>query len=137
MSGILVVERSTTLNHLLKRTLAAANLSARSELAGYTEAIDHLRRSAELDQRYSLLLIGAPARMTRDFAALLDYLRSADAAALPVVLMTHELLPEFGEFARSRGHSNLMLWANFNRLPGVLRSVLAENPAEIVVAQRA
>src|SRR5215471_9389375 len=37
LPGILVVERSTTLNHLLKRTLTAAGLAARSELASYFE----------------------------------------------------------------------------------------------------
>ena len=126
LPGILVVERSTTLNHLLKRTLAAAGLVARSELASYVETVDHLRRSADLDQHYSLLLIGAPARMTRDFASLLDYLRSGTGAKLPVVLMTHELLAELNEFARSRANLHVMLWSGFNRLPGVVREALHE-----------
>jgi diguanylate cyclase (GGDEF)-like protein/PAS domain S-box-containing protein len=132
VSGILVVERSTTLNHLLKRTLSAAGLAARSELASYAETIEHLLRSAELEQRYGMLLIGAPARMTRDFAALLEFLRQ-DESRLPVVLMTHEVLPEFDAFARARGNVNLMLWANFNRLPGILRAALSDE-AEVVVA---
>jgi len=102
LPGILLVERSTTLNHLLKRTLTAAGIVARSELASYFETIDHLRRSADLDQPYSLLLVGAPARMTREFAALLEFLRGPDGAVLPVVLMTHEVLPEFEDFAKFR-----------------------------------
>ncbi len=126
MPGILVVERSTTLNHLLKRTLTAAGMTARSELESYFETVDQLRRSAELDQPYALLLIGAPGRMTREFAALLDYLRGADGAAVPVVLMTHEMLPELEEFARNRNNLNLMLWANFGRLPGIIRAQLTE-----------
>ena len=67
LPGILVVERSTTLNHLLKRTLTAAGIVARSELTSYFETIDHLRRSAELEQPFGLLLAGAPGRMTREF----------------------------------------------------------------------
>jgi diguanylate cyclase (GGDEF)-like protein/PAS domain S-box-containing protein len=134
LPGILVVERSTTLNHLLKRTLAAAGLVARSELASYVETVDHLRRSADLDQHYSLLLIGAPARMTRDFASLLDYLRSDAGARLPVVLMTHELLAELNDFARSRANLNVMLWSSFNRLPGVVREDLHEEDDAAVPA---
>src|SRR5215475_11112020 len=120
MPGILVVERSTTLNHLLKRTLTAAGISVRSELASYFEAIDHLRRSADLEQPYGLLLVGAPARMTREFSALLEFLRGPDGAVLPVVLMTHEMLPELEDFARMRGSLSLLLWTHFNRLPGYI-----------------
>ena len=137
MPGILVVERSTTLNHLLKRTLTAAGITARSELESYFETIDQLRRSAELDQPYALLLVGAPGRITREFAALLEYLRSADGAAVPVVLMTHEMLPELEEFARQRDNLNLMLWANFGRLPGIIRAQLtdvADAPAAAAAA---
>ncbi len=123
MPGILVVERSTTLNHLLKRTLTAAGIAARSELASYFEAIDHLRRSAELEQPYGLLLVGAPARMTREFSALLDHLRGPDGAVLPVVLMTHEMLPELEEFAKMRGSVSLVLWTHFNRLPGYIHAL--------------
>jgi hypothetical protein len=124
LPGILVVERSTTLNHLLKRTLTAAGITARGELANYFEAIDLLRRSAELERPFGLLLVGAPGRMTREFSALLDYLRSPDGAVLPVVLMTHEMLPEFEEFSRTRPNLNTMLWANFGRLPGIIRAQL-------------
>ena len=127
LPGILVVERSTTLNHLLKRTLTAAGLSARGELAGYFETIDQLRRAAEHDQPFGLLLVGAPGRITREFAALLEYLRSADGAAVPVVMMTHEMLPELEEFGRNRSNLELMLWANFSRLPGVIRAQLPDD----------
>ena len=44
MSGILVVERSATLSHLLRRTLAAASLAPRSELASF---LDTVRRTLE------------------------------------------------------------------------------------------
>ena len=40
MSGILLVERSTTLNHLLRRTLDAAGLPVRAEIGNYLEALD-------------------------------------------------------------------------------------------------
>jgi diguanylate cyclase (GGDEF)-like protein/PAS domain S-box-containing protein len=126
LSGILVVERSATLSHLLKRTLSAANLTARSELSSYLEAIDHLQRSVELEQPYGLVIIGAPARMTREFSALLEVLRGMPAAHLAVLLMTHEKIPELAEFAEQRARSNLVLWANFSRIPGAIRSLLPD-----------
>jgi diguanylate cyclase (GGDEF)-like protein/PAS domain S-box-containing protein len=131
LPGILVVERSTTLNHLLKRTLTAAGIAARNELTGYSEAADHLRRAAELDKPYGLLLVGAPARMTREFATLLEYLRGPDGVALPVVLMTHEMQPEFEEFAKTRPNVSLTLWTNFSRLPGILHTLLPADDADV------
>ena len=126
MSGILVVERSTTLSHLLKRTLGAASLSPRSELTGYLDAIDHLRRSAELEQPYGLLLLGAPARMTREFAGLMDFLRSDIVRHLPVLMMAHEQLPEFDKFAAERDNAVVVLWSNFSRIPGAVRLLAGE-----------
>src|SRR5215475_10496648 len=105
VDGILVVERSATLGHLLKRTLDAASLAPRGELSNYLEAIDHLRRSADLGQGYRLLLVGAPARTTREFAALLEYL-NGHARDLAVLLMAHEKTPELTQFAESRGQSS-------------------------------
>ncbi len=125
MDGILVVERSATLSHLLKRTLSAAGIGARSELSSYLEAIDHLKRSADLEQPYRLLLIGAPARMTSEFGALLEFL-CGPAVALPVLLMAHEKSPELMQFASNRPQANLVQWADFSRIPGAIRSLTPE-----------
>jgi diguanylate cyclase (GGDEF)-like protein/PAS domain S-box-containing protein len=125
LDGILVVERSATLSHLLNRTLAAAGMSSRSELSSYLESIDHLQRSGELEQPYRLLLIGAPARMTREFSALLDYLR-ADGKALPVLLMAHEQSADLQAFADSRPHTSIILWTHFNRIPGAVRALIPD-----------
>ena len=130
MDGILVVERSATLSHLLKRTLAAASIGARSELSGYLETIDHLQRSAELEQPYRLLLIGAPARMTREFSAVLDFLRG-DGKALPVLLMAHEKTPELIAFAQARARARLVLWAEFSRIPGAIKALVPESDAPL------
>jgi len=136
LDGILVVERSPTLSHLLNRTLAAANMAARSELSSYLESIDHLQRSAELEQPYRLLLVGAPARMTREFNALLDYLRAA-GRGLPLLMMVHEQTPELAAFAESRPQTSIVLWANFNRIPGAIRALVpdADEPRAAPIAQ--
>lgn len=122
MEGILVVERSATLGHLLKRTLGAASITPRGELSSYLEALDHLQRSAELGQNYRLVLIGAPARMTREFAALLDFFKDA-GRAVPVLMMAHEKSPDLIQFAESRQPTNLIMWAEFSRIPGAIRAL--------------
>jgi len=119
LSGILLVERSTTLSHLLRRTLAAAGLPVRAEVGGYLEACEHLRRignPASKESPYSLAIIGAPARATREFRALLDYTRDApDAPA--TLLMAHEETAEIRAWnaATMRGH--FLLWSQFGRIP--------------------
>ena len=122
MEGILVVERSATLGHLLKRTLGAASITPSGELSSYLEALDHLQRSAELGQHYRLVLIGAPARMTREFAALLEFFKGP-GNQVPVLMMAHEKSPELTQFVESRQPSNLIMWADFSRIPGAIRTM--------------
>ena len=120
LSGILVVERSTTLSHLLKRTLAAAGLEARSELAAYLDTIDHLKHSLELAQPYGLLIVGIPARPTRDCLALLDHLATDAQRELPVLLMVHEQSSDLDAWARRRGRALIVLWTQFSKIPTAL-----------------
>lgn len=120
MSGILVVERSTTLSHLLKRTLTAAGLTARSELAAYLDTIDHLKHSLELAQPYGVIIIGVPARPTRDCVALLDYLASEPQRELPVLLMVHEQSADMEAWVKRRSKALLVLWTQFSKIPGAL-----------------
>jgi diguanylate cyclase (GGDEF)-like protein/PAS domain S-box-containing protein len=132
LTGILVVERSTTLSHLLKRTLAAAGMTARSELASYLDTIDHLRHSMELAQPYGMLITGLPARPTRDCLALLEFLAADAQRALPVLLMVHEQSPDLDAWVRRRGRAALVLWTQFSRIPGVLAQ-LEPQPERLAV----
>lgn len=119
LSGILLVERSTTLNHLLRRTLAATALPVRAEIGNYLEALGHLRRLAERpsDQpSYAVAIVGAPARPTREFMALLDYLRDA-ADAPPTVLVAHEETSEIRAWCADSPRTRFLLWSQFGRIP--------------------
>jgi diguanylate cyclase (GGDEF)-like protein/PAS domain S-box-containing protein len=133
LSGILVVERSTTLSHLLKRTLAAAGLAARSELATYLDTIDHLKHSLELSQPYGVLIVGVPARPTRDCLALLEHLLTETQRGLPVLLMVHEQSPELDAWARQRGKAAIVLWTQFSKIPAALSQL--EPRAEVLTPQ--
>jgi len=130
VEGILVVERSATLGHLLKRTLGAASITPSGELSSYLEALDHLQRSADLGQNYKLVLIGAPARMTREFSALLEFFKGP-GSRVPVLMMAHEKSPDLAQFVESRQPSNLILWADFSRIPGAIRAMA---PQPVVAA---
>ncbi len=128
MSGILLVERSTTLNHLLRRTLAAAALPVRAEIGNYLEALDHLRRlgsSAGGDPPYALAIIGAPARPTREFQALLEFTRDAPGAP-PTLLMAHEETAEVRHWADASLRGRLLLWSQFSRIPSTVIELAPE-----------
>jgi PAS domain S-box-containing protein/diguanylate cyclase (GGDEF)-like protein len=119
LSGILLVERSTTLSHLLRRTLAAAALPVRAEVGNYLEAFDHLRRvgdPATNQPPYAVTIVGAPARATREFLALLDYTRHApDAPA--TLLLAHEETAEIRAWAAGSLRGRFLLWSQFSRIP--------------------
>jgi PAS domain S-box-containing protein/diguanylate cyclase (GGDEF)-like protein len=119
LSGILLVERSTTLSHLLRRTLDAAGLPVRGEIGNYLEAHDHLRRIARpnsKDAPYALTIIGAPARPTREYQGLLEFLRHApDAPA--TLLMAHEETAEIRAWAAATLRGRFLLWSQFSRIP--------------------
>jgi hypothetical protein len=119
LSGILLVERSTTLNHLLRRTLDAAGLPVRAEIGNYLEALDHLRRigsSAGGDPPYSLAIVGAPARPTREYQALLEFTRDSPAAPA-TLLMAHEESAEVRKWVAATLRGRFLLWSQFSRIP--------------------
>ncbi len=119
MSGILLVERSTTLNHLLRRTLDAASLPVRAEIGNYLEALDHLRRigsSAGGDPPYSLAIVGAPARPTREYQALLEFTRDSPAAPA-TLLLAHEESAEVRNWVAATLRGRFLLWSQFSRIP--------------------
>jgi diguanylate cyclase (GGDEF)-like protein/PAS domain S-box-containing protein len=123
MSGILVVERSATLLHLLARTLQAAQVDHWAELRSYGEALDHLKAAARLGQHYRLMLLGAPARATRDFLDLLAWLQAPQESPLPVLLLAHEKGSEIDQFVATRPDTQHIPWSQFGRIPGAMRQL--------------
>ena len=124
MTGILVVERSATLHHLLTRTLQAAQAGSWSELSTYADTLDHLSRATDMGQPYGLLILGAPARMSRDFEDLLMYLRNPRVKRTGVLLLAHEKNQVIDSFIADRPESVFLLWANFSRIPAAIRQLM-------------
>jgi diguanylate cyclase (GGDEF)-like protein/PAS domain S-box-containing protein len=123
MSGILVVERSATLLHLLARTLQAAQVDHWAELRGYDEALEHLKGAARLGQHYRLVLLGAPVRPTREFLDLLAYLRAPQESPLPVLLLAHEKTAEIEQCVATRPDTQHIPWSQFGRIPAAMRQL--------------
>ena len=126
MTGILVVERSATLHHLLTRTLQAAQTGSWSELSSYADTLDHLSRATDMGQPYGLLILGAPARMSRDFEDLLIYLRNPRVRKTAVLLLAHEKNPAIDSFVSDRPDAQFLLWSNFSRIPTVIGQLLPQ-----------
>jgi len=124
VSGILLIERSTTLLHLLQRTLNSAQVGSWAELNSYPDAIDHLQRAADLGQNYRLIVLGAAARMTHEFEDLLTLLRNPRQARIPLLLLAHEKTRELDAFVEARAATVYLQWAQFSRIPASIRQLL-------------
>jgi len=123
MSGILVVERSATLLHLLARTLQAAQVDKWAELRSYSEALEHLQDAARLGQGYRLLMLGAPSRPTREYLELLAYLRTPQESPLALLLLAHEKSTEIELLVAARPDTQHIPWAQFARIPTAMRQL--------------
>lgn len=137
MTGILVVERSATLHHLLTRTLQAAQTGSWSELSSYADTLDHLGRATDMGQPYALLILGAPARMSRDFEDLLLYLRNPRMRKTAVLVLGHEKHALIDAFVAERADAVFLLWAGFSRIPAVIRQLLPSAAAPAADARPA
>ena len=126
MSGILVVERSATLAHLLARTLQAAQFARWSELTSYGEALEHLRHSQTQGTPYRVVLLGTPPRQTREFAELLKFLKETHDPPLPVLVLAHEKTPELVRWIDSRNDALFVPWAQFSRIPAAIRQFVPD-----------
>ncbi len=127
MSGILVVERSTTLKHLLQRTLQAAQVGSWAELESYADTLDHLQRARDQGQPYAMVILGAPARMTREFDDLLIYLRNPRELKVPLLLLAHERTADVAGFLLARPDTQFLLWSNFSRIPALIRQAVGNS----------
>jgi len=122
--GILVVERSTTLNHLLQRTLQAAQVGSWEELHSFADALDHLQRVADMGQSYQFIITGSPPRSSRDFEELLIFLRNPRQARIPLLVLGLDKLPVVEQLLGQRAETHFLPWTQFARIPALVRQVM-------------
>ena len=126
MSSILVAERSTTLTHLLARTLKAAHFSHWVEAQSYTDALNHLQEAERRGEPYRIVLLGSPQRPTREFAELVNWLRLPRDQAVPVVVLGHDKPQELESWLAARPEVTFLPWAQFSRIPVAIRQLSPE-----------
>ena len=129
MSGILVVERSATLAHLLARTLQAAQFARWSELTSYGEALEHLRHSQTQGTPYRVVLLGTPPRQTREFAELLKFLKETHDPPLPVLVLMGGVLALSSHSAKAS--ARLMINASPEPISNVVVSFAEDGEAAL------
>lgn len=134
MTGIVLVERSSALSHLLQRTLSAARLNADRHFTSYQELLALLDDpSARANLR--LLLLGAPQRSGPDFEVVLERLLLAEAQSLPVLLLTHERNDQLNDWLSRRRETSVLLWTNFSRIPALIRQYLPDERRAAIKAE--
>jgi diguanylate cyclase (GGDEF)-like protein/PAS domain S-box-containing protein len=124
MSGIVIVESSATLSHLLQRTLSASKLDVARILTNFTEASALLGAVEAGSESFKVMVLGAPARHGPDFEALLAQLGEGRAPSLPVLVLSHAKTPALSEWLARRRNAFLLLWSNFGRIPAALKQLL-------------
>lgn len=124
MRQLLVIERSSTLGHLLRRTLRAGGFSSIARADSYEDGLWLLREAVEGSGGYAAVLIGAPSRPTADHDAVMDYLAGGPGLSIPVLLMTHERTDAQEKWINGRPNSQLLLWSEFGKIPACVRGVI-------------
>ncbi|MBK8070402.1 MAG: EAL domain-containing protein [Rhodanobacteraceae bacterium] len=124
MSGIVIVESSATLSHLLQRTLSAIKQDVERTLTTYAEASALLAEVEAGTVRFKVMVIGAPARHGADFEALLHQLGEGHAPSLAILILSHEKTPFLSEWLARRRNAFLLLWSNFGRIPAALKELM-------------
>ncbi len=132
MSGIVIVESSATLSHLLQRTLSASKLEVARILTNFAEASALLAAVEAGSETFKVMVLGAPARHGADFEALLTQLGEGRAPSLPVLVLSHAKTPALSEWLARRRNAFLLLWSNFGRIPAALKQLL---PPDVGLAE--
>lgn len=130
MSGIVIVESSATLSHLLQRTLAASHQTVDRMLTSFSDASDLLASIEAGAVKFKVLVVGAPQRITPEFETLMTRLSDSRAPALAVLVLSHEKTPFLSDWLSRRRNAFLLLWSNFGRIPAALKQLLPPETPE-------
>jgi len=124
MSGIVIVESSATLSHLLQRTLSASKIAVEQVVTQYAQASALLVAAEAGPTPFKVMIIGAPQRLGADFEALMAQLGEGRAPALAILVLSHEKTPYLAEWLARRRNAFLLLWSNFGRIPAALKQLI-------------
>ncbi len=124
MQGLLVIEQSSTLSNLLKRTLRAGGFEHITVMQNFTEARHLIADSIRAEQPYRGIVIGIPARIDDSLRTLLKFLHHERTSALPLLIVIHDKYPVLDRWTEARGNAEVLPWQRFSQIPGVLEPML-------------
>lgn len=123
MQGLLAVEPSATLRHLLERTMRAGDLGPATFARDYAEGHRLLAGALSEDRPYRALIVGAPSQDDGTFAPLLNLLKSEQSAEMPVLMLAHARQESLNAWLSEREAGSLALWSDFSRIPSMLQEL--------------
>ena len=118
---IVLIERSATLSHLVLRALAASASAPKKVFTEYAEAVSYIDQHPDV-----VLLLGTPQRTTPQFEALLAFLKTGAGMKVPVLVMANEKTPQLQQWVSDRRYAQVLMWANFARIPSALQMLSDE-----------
>jgi diguanylate cyclase (GGDEF)-like protein/PAS domain S-box-containing protein len=139
LSGLLVIEQSSTLSNLLLRTLRAGGHSSTAACHDFSEGLRLIKRAEQNGEPYQAVIVGVPPRVAEGIKPVLQHLQSGDNKAMPLLLVIHDKHPVLERWSESRGHSEIVPWQRFSRIPAVLEELAPEpvlQEEEAVVAEK-
>ena len=126
-SDIILIERSATLSHLVLRTLAASASAPKKLFTEYPDAVSYIDQNPDI-----VLVLGVPQRSTAEFEALLAFLKTGAGMKVPVLVMANEKTAQLQQWISDRRFAQVLMWANFARIPSALKILSTElQPARI------
>lgn len=141
LEGVLIIERSATLGHLLERTLTAGKLKFDRTMNSYEDGLIELRRRIAAEKPPRLIILGAPPSTLPAFAKFLKFLVSVSAKDIPVLIIAHERTEELNAFCQNRKLSHQVQWSGFGRIPAVAQALLKQsldaNQSDKAIAEEA
>lgn len=123
MSGLLVIEQSSTLSNLLLRTLRAGGHATTAACHDFSEGLNLIRRAEKVGKPYQAVIVGVPPRVADGIKPILQHLQRNASKELPLLLVIHDKHPVLERWTESRGHSEIVPWQRFSRIPAVLEEL--------------
>jgi len=126
LSGLLVIEQSSTLSNLLLRTLRAGGFTATSACHDFSEGLNLIRRAEQSGKPYRAVILGVPPRVAEGIKPVLQHMQLASTKEVPLLLIIHDKHPVLERWTESRGYSEIVPWQRFSRIPAVLEQLAPE-----------
>lgn len=133
MAGILVIEPTSTLAHLLLRALQAGGYEDHTLANSYEDAMWYLQEAEFSTDFYQAILLGVPGKKHSRYEEILDKLAGGPMMQTPVLLLAHQDDDFLGNWRRHRAMTSFVPWSQFGKIPSALAKMLSHETREDAV----